>query len=198
MWGGTGGSIIKTGDATLTLTGGSTYTGGTTVEGGKLLVSNQSGSGTGSGPVEVSAGRLGGSGLIAGAVAVGSGGSGRAAMLAPGSSQGRPGTLTIQSELTFNSDGSYECDLDTKRATADQVIANGVTINGARFSLRDARGLTLGPDTVLTVINNTSSNPISGTFSNLPENGTLAVGANRFLVSYAGGDGNDLTLTVIP
>lgn len=83
MWGGTGGSLIKSGDATLTLTGASTYTGGTTIEGGKLLVSNQSGSGTGSGPVEVSAGRLGGSGVRAGTVVIGSRGSGSGAVLAP-------------------------------------------------------------------------------------------------------------------
>ncbi len=197
VWGGTGGSIIKSGDATLILTGASTYTGGTTIEGGKLLVNNQTGSGTGTGPVKVNTGRLGGSGELAGAVVIGKG-SGPGAILAPGLGNGRQSALTIQSDLTFNPDGFYECGLDTKRSTADQVLAAGVTISGARFALRDRRGFTLRPGTVFTVIDNTSANAISGTFSNLPEGATIAVGANRFLVTYTGGDGNDLTLTVLP
>ena len=41
------GSIAKIGTGTLTLTGANTYTGGTTVTSGILLVSNISGSGTG-------------------------------------------------------------------------------------------------------------------------------------------------------
>jgi hypothetical protein len=40
--------------------------------------------------------------------------------------------------------------------------------------------------------------PISGTFSNLADGSTVTIGVNKLQVSYAGGDGNDLTLTVIP
>ena len=52
--------------------------------------------------------------------------------------------------------------------------------------------------TVLTVISNTSANPISGTFSNLPDDGIVTINGNNFQASYSGGDGNDLTLTVVP
>ncbi len=197
VWGGTGGSLTKTGAATLTLTGANTYTGGTTIEDGKLLVNNRAGSGTGTGPVQVNAGRLGGSGNIAGAVVVGKG-SGPGALLTVGPRKGKESTLTIQSELTFNSDGSYECGLDTKRVTADKVAAAGVTINGAGFALRDQREFALAPGTVLTVIENTSASSIDGTFSNLPDGAILSVGSNTYQANYAGGDGNDLTLTVVP
>ena len=47
-------------------------------------------------------------------------------------------------------------------------------------------------------ISNTAATPISGTFANLPDGSMFAVGPNTFQVSYEGGDGNDLTLTVVP
>ena len=51
---------------------------------------------------------------------------------------------------------------------------------------------------VLTVIDNTSADPISGTFSNLPDGGMITAGSNTFQADYEGGTGNDLTLTVVP
>jgi autotransporter-associated beta strand protein len=70
---GIGGSLTKIGGGTLMLSSANTYTGGTTVEGGKLIVSNRSGSGTGSGAVRVNKGTLRGRGTIAGAVTLGTG-----------------------------------------------------------------------------------------------------------------------------
>jgi hypothetical protein len=46
------------------------------------------------------------------------------------------------------------------------------------------------------VINNTAATQINGTFSNIPDGGTITVGSNTFQANYEGGDGNDLTLTV--
>jgi hypothetical protein len=51
---------------------------------------------------------------------------------------------------------------------------------------------------VLTFILNTNTDPISGTFSNLPDGGIVTINGNNFQASYSGGDGNDLTLTVVP
>jgi sugar lactone lactonase YvrE len=78
----------------------------------------------------------------------------------------------------------------------------------------NATGLTLTPTldfaptfgTQLTLINNTASppasNPIIGTFANLPQGGIISASYGgttyRFQANYAGGDGNDLVLTVIP
>jgi hypothetical protein len=56
----------------------------------------------------------------------------------------------------------------------------------------------LTPGTVFTAISNTSANPITGTFTNLPDDSTFTVGGNTYQVDYQGGDGNDLTLTVVP
>lgn len=190
-----GGSFTKIGTGTLTLDNANTYTGGTTIEGGKLVVNNISGSGTGTFNVEVNAGILGGRGTIAGTVTVGNG-TGARAVLAPGRSEDKAGTLRIQSALTFNSDATYKFELKTKRAIADKVIANGVTISGARFSFVSCGSSALLPGTVFTVIDNTAATPIAGTFSNLADGSTLVADGNTFQVSYEGGDGNDLTLTV--
>ncbi len=167
---------------------------------GTLLVKNTTGSATGSGAVHVNAGTLGGTGKIAGAVTVGTG-SGLGAFLSPGNSATKPGTLTINNNtLTFNSDSTYKCALDRTTVTATQVAARGVTIkSGARFVFGDffTTG-TLTTGTVLTVINNTSTSAIVGTFSNLPNGSTFASNGNNFRVNYRGGTGNDLTLTVVP
>ena len=194
------GSIVKTGTGTWTLTGESTFYGGTTVTQGILVVSNPAGSATGNGPVFVNSGTLGGSGIIAGAVTVGTG-SGTGAFLAPASGGKKQLTLTIQSALTFNSDATYTYSFKAKqnKARTDKVIANGVTINsGAMLNLSGQTQGSLKQGLTLTVISNTSANPISGTFSNLPDGGIVNVNGDNLQASYEGGDGNDLTLTVVP
>ena len=193
------GSLTKIGTGKLVLTNANTYTGGTEVEEGGLGVNNMRGSGTGSGAVQVNAGTLAGRGTIAGAVTVGTG-SGAGAVLAPGGSGGKPGNpLTIQSTLTFKSDATYKVDLNSLHVIADEVIVNGVTIeNGALFSLLGSGQGILAPGTVFTVIDNTSGTPIAGTFANLADGSTLTVKRNTYQANYEGGDGNDLTLTVVP
>jgi autotransporter-associated beta strand protein len=196
----TSGSLTKIGRGKLVLRHQSTYPGGTTINRGKLIVNNIGGSGTGSGPVQVDGGWLGGKGMIAGAVTVGTG-SGSGAVLAPGyvHGLGSPGALTIQSALTFSVDATYNVDVNSSNATADEVVADGVTINsGAQFSFADIGNGTLPNGTVFTIINNSSATPIAGTFSNLPDGSTFTSNGNTYQVNYEGGDGNDLTLTVVP
>ena len=196
--GGTGASFIKIGKGTLTLSGANTYTGGTTVTAGALVINNTTDSGTGTGTVRVTQGILAGSGTISGAVIVGTGGS-AGAFLAPGKGASEAITFTIQSTLTFKADGIYTYKLNTRRAEADQVIANGVTIeSGAQFKFVSVGNKTLTPGTVFTVISNTFSDPIAGTFANLPDGSIVTINGNNFQASYSGGDGNDLTLTVVP
>ena len=196
--GGARGSLTKIGTSTLELTGANIYTGGTTIEGGKLVVNNMTGSGTGIGIVQVNGGRLSGRGMIAGAVIVGSG-SGAGAALAPGRRGSKTDTLTIQGALTFQFDSTYKFELKSSTPTADKVVANGVTINnGAQVSPSDLDSAVLPPGTVFTVIGNTAATPIVGTFANLAGGSIITIGNNTFQASYSGGDGNDLTLTVVP
>jgi autotransporter-associated beta strand protein len=192
------GAITKDGSGTLTLTGENTYSNGTTVTNGVLLVSNASGSGTGKAAVAVNGGTLGGSGIMAGAVTVGTN-SGPGAFLAPRNEAKKPATLTIKGALTLNDDSTDLYNLDTKKVKADEVIANGVLIDsGGKFSLRPSGTNALTTGQVFTVISNSSANLIAGTFHNLRDGAIINVNGNNLQASYTGGDGNDLTLTVVP
>ena len=196
--GGTGGSLTKAGSGKLTLTKSNTYTGGTTITKGTLLVTNRSGSATGTGSVQVNAGTLGGTGRISGAATIGRATATTAATLAPGNG-GQLGALTLLNTLTFNSRATYKVNLNSNAATGAQVVATSVKINsGALVSISDLGTARLPSGTVLTIINNTATTPIAGTFSNLADGSTLIVGSNTFQANYRGGDGNDLTLTVVP
>jgi autotransporter-associated beta strand protein len=192
------GGLTKSGTGTLTLTGANTYSGPTTVTVGTLRVNNSTGSGTGSGPVKIQAGAVGGTGTISGPVTIGTG-SGPGAVLAP-SVQGRQlAILTLEQGLTFKGDGSYSYKLNTNSATADQVIAHRVDIqSGAQFTFQSLGNRRLPIGTTFIAIGNTAGTPISGTFANLPDGSTFTAGRNNYQASYEGGDGNDLTLTVVP
>lgn len=190
------GALGKIGTGTFTLTGANTYTGGTTIEDGELMVNNTTGSGTGTGAVQVRSGMLSGTGIIAGAVTVGNGND-RGAVLAPGGNT--KGTLTVQSGVTFSRGGNYTWNIDTDSGQPDQLIINGVSIDkGALFSIADFGQAQLTIGTVLIVINNTAATPILGQFANLKDGATVTEGQNSFEVDYEGGDRNDLTLTVVP
>lgn len=193
-YGGAAASLVKVGTGTLTLSGASTYTGGTTVNAGTLLVNSTRGSGTGAGPITVSRSTLGGIGTISGAVTIGSN-TGQRAFLSPGTTG--IGTLTIKKALKLNATATYNCQLDSNTVTADKVSAKGVTINAAsQIALSDLGTGVLTAGTVFTIIDNTANTPIAGAFGNLANGSTVVVGSNTYLVSYTGGTGNDLTLTV--
>ena len=193
------GSVIMSGSTRLTFVNANTYLGGTIMNLGGIVANNARGSATGPGPVQVNKDTLGGRGTIAGTVTIGDGtvSTGPKPTLAP-SVDSKHATLTIQSLLTFKRDGSYTYKLNTSSMVADQVIANGVTIEaGALFRLSQVANKRLPLGTVFTAISNTSTLPINGTFANLSDGSTLVAGRNNYQASYEGGDGNDLTLTVV-
>ena len=192
------GSLAMGGKGSFELTNANTYTGGTVIKAGTLLVDNTTGSGTGSGAVNVVSGALGGTGTIDGMVTVGSNTPGNGSFLVPGASISQPGTITLQSSLSFASDGFFNVGLGRGLAIS-QVVANGVTIqSGAQFAYFNNRGATVPVGTVFTVIDNSAATPIAGVFDNLPDGLIFTDHGNRFQVDYEGGDGNDLTLTSIP
>jgi autotransporter-associated beta strand protein len=118
-FGGSGGSLTKTGVGTLTLSGTNTYTGATVVNGGTLAV-NSSLTAT-SGITVNSGGALGGTGTV-GNTTIASGGA-----LAPGNSIG---TIIVNGNLTFNAGGFYTVEVSPTAADRTNVTGTA-TLTGA-------------------------------------------------------------------
>src|SRR6266496_5576714 len=185
----TGASVHKFGDGTLTLAGANTYTGGTAVGAGTLLINGNQSSATGTVSVSNSGTTLGGVGTIGGAVTVYSGGS-----LAPGNGGNRNGPLSVPS-VTLASGADFKVDLNGWYAGSgyDQLIlrSGGATISGSRLVITVGAGLYLGQ--TFTILNKQSSGAVTGTFA---QGSSVTAGGYSFSINYAGGDGNDIVLTV--
>ena len=189
---GVGGSLVKAGNGTLTLTGASTYTDGTAVSGGTLLVNSTSGSGTGTGPVVVSGSgtTLGGTGIISGSVTLFAG-----ANIAPGNGGNNTGTLQMGT-LTLLPTANFRVDINgTAAGTFDQVQVNAGGVLILNSNLVVTVGTTLSLGQTFTILNKVPVGAIAGTFA---QGGTV-VGSDGtvFSISYVGGTGNDIVLTVV-
>jgi autotransporter-associated beta strand protein len=196
------GSLTKQGNGTLILnttagsgTGAVTdYSGATTVAAGTLEIDSVH---AGLGGITVTSGTLSGVGTLSSVVNVGDD-IGTLDSLITGDTVTTVGTLSMSDLLGIKGDAGYSFQLDSITGLADKLVANGVSLSAtSSLNLSDlAATSTLLPDnTVFTIIDNTSLNPISGTFAGLSEGSIINLGANTFQLSYAGGDGNDATLT---
>jgi autotransporter-associated beta strand protein len=177
-------STVAVNNGKLVLNGANEYVGATTVNGGTLVVNGSLAS-----LVSVTAGTLAGVGLTSGSVTVGSG-----AFIAPGNSVG---VFTTTSVLSLTSGATYQLELNSSASTADKLVANGVSLNGANLvaaDLGNASSLPVG--TTYVIIDNTSSSAVSGTFAGLAEGSFVTIGSIRFQITYQGGTGNDVVLTV--
>ena len=86
----------------------------------------------------------------------------------------------------MNADATYTYSFKARRnlSRTDLVVANGVTINGATLDLVGTTIGSLNRGLTLTLISNTSANPISGAFSNLPDGAIVNVNGNNLQASY--------------
>lgn len=128
------------------------------------------------------------------------------AIIAPGNS---PGIITADS---FTLDGEYQFQFggNDPGTGYDQVV---VTNYVDTTTTPDRSVVELGPTSklwterlgtfspakgkVFTIIDNQSKNAVTGTFSGLAEGATFSQNGFVFRISYVGGDGNDVTLTVL-
>ena len=185
-------TVGKYGSGTFTMNGNNTYQNGSDVFGGTMLINgNQPQSPVREVDPEAT---LGGSGTVGDIPNYCYG------TISPGNS---PGILTC-SNVILTSSATLKAELTGPTPGAggyDQLNARG-TINLASASLTVVPAFTtpvaLGQQFV--IINNDLSDAITGTFSGLPGGSTITAGNYRFTISYTGGSGNDvvLTLTSIP
>ncbi|MBK8231235.1 MAG: cadherin-like domain-containing protein [Candidatus Eisenbacteria bacterium] len=116
----------------------------------------------------------------------------------PGAGYGSlPGTF-YTGDLAFGTNTYCTAQLNgTSAGVAHDVldVAGTVTIDPSASLLPNLGYAPLLGDTYV-VIRNDDSDPITGTFAGLPEGAMITLNASEFQISYQGGDGNDLTLTV--
>lgn len=93
--------------------------------------------------------------------------------------------FSCKGTATFAADGAFTCKVNLPHASADGLIAKGVSIDpAATFSLRTAGQGSLPIGTTFPVINNVSPNHFSGAFANLPDNGIITVGGVKVIATY--------------
>jgi|GEM_PF-1222370 len=72
---------------------------------------------------------------------------------------------------------------------------SAVTIQGAQLNIKAAPLFSGLLGNQVTLIDNQGSNAVSGTFNDLPEGAPLTLNGQEWVISYEGGDGNDVVIT---
>jgi autotransporter-associated beta strand protein len=180
------GFFRQLGTGTITLNGDNTLTGLTRVaSAGKILVNGFQPQSDAS--VETASGTLGGSGTVGVINCTGH--------LAPGTS---PGILTC-SNLNLTSTATLNVEISGRNAGTgyDQLNVRGTNNLGSAhlaLSINMTNPVSVGDELIF--INNDGFDAITGTFLGSPEGSLISNGGYTFVLSYAGGTGNDVSLTV--
>jgi len=117
-------------------------------------------------------------------------------ILAPGHS---PGCITTTSDFDLAVTSTYQEEIGgTDACTSyDQMKVTGtVTLDGGALQVSRYNDFKPVKGQVYTIIDNDGSDAVIGTFGSLAEGATVTVDGYVLAVSYVGGDGNDVTLTV--
>lgn len=137
-------------------------------------------------------GTLKGTGIV-GKITVYAGGK-----LAPGTS---PGCLTSSENVDLVTGSVFEVELGGTVVCSeyDQLIVSGtVTLGDSTLNLISLQGYQPRAGDKFIIINNTGSGAIEGTFKDLPEGSVVNINGVDFVISYKGGDGNDVELFSLP
>lgn len=115
--------------------------------------------------------------------------------VAPGES---PGILNA-GNTTFNEGSLFEVEIagNTVGEQYDQLkVAGTVSLGSATLETKFLNDFKPKAGDVFTIIDNDGDDAVAGTFKDLPEGATFTVDGVVFKISYVGGDGNDVVLTV--
>jgi autotransporter-associated beta strand protein len=189
-----GGGLIKDGSGTLIVTANNSYGAGTIVNGGTLLVNGTGDLGNQTVTVN-SGGTLGGNSTAQITANVGltvnAGGN-----LAPGNGGNNTALLNSGGALTLASTSNFLIDINgtTVGTGYDRFRTNAgaVTLTGSNLVV--TVGTTLSVGQTFLILDKNAAGAITGTFAQ----GSTVVGSDGtvFSISYTGGNGNDVVLTV--
>lgn len=117
------------------------------------------------------------------------------AYLSPGLS---PGCLSFEN-LTLAQSGILNIEIEGTTACSgyDQVSVTGSIDLGLATLSVDASSYTLQGGDTFTLIQNDDADAVASTFDGLAEGSVFAVGSKNVIISYVGGDGNDVVLTTL-
>lgn len=125
------------------------------------------------------------------------------AIIAPGMSPGcltAGYTLSLDGEYQFELGGADPCtSYDQIKVLNSGSATEAVILDNTSSILTTSRynGYTPTQGQIFTIIDQAGSAAVSGTFTGLPEGATFEQNGIVFKISYVGGDGNDVTLTVM-
>ena len=178
--------LTKVGGGTMTLAGVNTYPGEVDVLGGGLQVTGELIPNPAT-AIFVSSGqgaKLFGTGTVGNVVTAG---------IVHGGTTSTPGTLTTD-KLTFNGVGILSARL-VSAVSYDRIKATDVVISSSA-SMVLPLFYSPTPGTSFTLIENLGG-AVQGQFNGLPEGAAMMLDGIPFVLSYVGGDGNDITLTAV-
>jgi fibronectin-binding autotransporter adhesin len=114
--------------------------------------------------------------------------------VSPGTN-GSPGCLTTGA-LTMN--GTYDVVLNGSTACSGYtaITASGAVALAGSLNLSLGTSFTATPGQSFTILNNTGGSAISGTFNGQAEGSKITIGNYTFTISYVGGSGHSVVLTV--
>jgi fibronectin-binding autotransporter adhesin len=183
-------SVGESSSSAVTFGANNTYNGTTTVFAGTLFVNGLQPS---SNVVvnNTAAAILGGTGTV-GAVSLTGPAAGGSAHLAPGLSPGiiNTGNLAMPAGTNFD----VQLNGLTAGSGYDQANVTGTVSLGGTLNV--TLGFSPPNGAAFTIINNDVSDSVSGTFAGLAQGATFVVNGVTFQISYTGGTGNDVVLTV--
>ncbi len=192
------GSVVQTNTGGIIFLGVNTFAGTFTNTGGSTSLPGSFG-GRLDAPYTQTGGRLdissdetvGNLFINGGTFSVGAGSAG------PTSARGNSGNIALNASATYFQD----IESSSPNGFGNLHVTGSVTLGGATLHLVELVGTgNVHVGDRIVIIDNDGADPVVGTFAGLPEGAIMmpSPAAFRYSISYAGGTGNDVTLTVLP
>jgi hypothetical protein len=140
--------------------------------------------------VVIQGGVLDGNGTVTGALRLDMSG-----QINPGTS---PGLINVVGSYT-QLGGAFNAEIGGLAAGTqyDQINVTGAVSLGGNLNVSLIGGFTPAVGNKFVIVNNDGTDAVASPFTGLPEGAIITVGGVQLKISYVGGDGNDVVLTVI-